>query len=213
MALAVDALFFIVAVATPVAVSIGMVGKVKDLSQSFTWHPILMSLAFSCFMVLGRWAYVTDSTGEKAKQRPIHRALMVLSALFAIGGYLAIFMAHVKVHSFFGYDFAKHSWKVPSRIIHDFLGYGVLLLTLAQASMGLQKLLKIQAGVKIFTFHGSLGKAILLLAAVQILVACYIWAWSTGYKVLVAILAVAAALCGAFFPNMSQERQLLTSRA
>ncbi|CAK9025584.1 unnamed protein product [Durusdinium trenchii] len=213
MGLAVDALFFIVAFATPVAVSIGMISKADDLSKSFTWHPILMSLAFSCFMVLGRWAYVTDSIGDKAQQRPVHRALMVLALLFAIGGYVAIFMAHIKTPTFFGYDFAKHSWKVAPRVIHDFLGYGVLLLTLTQASMGLQKLAKLQSGVKIFTFHGQLGKLILLLAAIQILVACYLWIWSTGYKVLVAVLAVGAALCGTLFPHMAQERQLLSSRA
>lgn len=42
----------------------------------------------------------------------------------------------VKKPSFFGYDFKNHKWAVPSRVIHDFLGYGVLLLTLAQATMG-----------------------------------------------------------------------------
>ena len=95
-----------------------------------------MSLAFSCCMVLGRWAYVTDSLGDKAKQRPVHRGLMILAALFAIGGYVAIFLAHLKVHKFFGYDFKHHAWAVPGRVIHDLLGYGILLLTLAQAGMG-----------------------------------------------------------------------------
>lgn len=137
MGLAVDALFFLAAFVTPVAVCIAMLveGKAK-LNSSFTWHPILMSLAFSCCMVLGRWAYVTDSLGDKVKQRPVHRGLMILAALFAIGGYVAIFLAHLKVHKFYGYDFKHHAWAVPGRVIHDLLGYGILLLTLAQAGMG-----------------------------------------------------------------------------
>ena len=65
-----------------------------SLSSSFTWHPILMTLAFSCCMVLGRWAYVTESIGEKPKQRPVHRAFMILASLLAIGGYIAVFLAH-----------------------------------------------------------------------------------------------------------------------
>ena len=212
MGLAVDALFFIAALATPVAVCIGMLAEGKGsvgtkLSTSFTWHPILMSIAFSCFMVMGRWAYVTDSLGDKLKQRPVHRAFMVLGALFAIGGYVAIFVAHVQKPTFFGYNFHTHSWAVPTRVLHDLFGYGVLLLTLTQASMGLQKLAKLNSGVKIFTFHGSLGKAILLLAAVQIVIACIIWPWATYLKVIIGILAVGAALCGAFFPHVSQDEE------
>ena len=148
MGLAVDALFFIAAFATPVAVCIGMLAEGKGsvatkLSTSFTWHPILMTLAFSCFMVLGRWAYVTDSLGDKVKQRPVHRAFMALGALFALGGYAAIFVAHVQKPTFFGYNFHTRSWAVPTRVLHDLFGYGVLLLTLTQASMGLQKLAKL----------------------------------------------------------------------
>ncbi|CAJ1384710.1 unnamed protein product, partial [Effrenium voratum] len=107
-----DGLFFLVALGCPAAVIVGMLGPVQGggmkLDTAFTWHPILMSIAFSCFMVLGRWAYVTDSLGDKAKQRPVHRALMVLAALFAIGGYVAIFLAHRKIPSFFGYNFKTH---------------------------------------------------------------------------------------------------------
>ena len=33
---------------------------------------------------------------------------MVLAALFAIGGYVAIFLAHRKIPSFFGYNFKTH---------------------------------------------------------------------------------------------------------
>ena len=218
MGLAVDALFFIAAFATPVAVCIGMLAEGKGsvatkLSTSFTWHPILMTLAFSCFMVLGRWAYVTDSLGDKVKQRPVHRAFMALGALFAMGGYAAIFVAHVQKPTFFGYNFHTRSWAVPTRVLHDLFGYGVLLLTLIQASMGLQKLAKLSAGVKVFTFHGTLGKAIMLLASVQIVIACIIWPWATPLKILIGVLAVGAALFGAFYPNVSKEAARSLSQA
>ncbi|CAJ1384708.1 unnamed protein product, partial [Effrenium voratum] len=101
-----DGLLFLVVLGCLAAVIVGMLGPVQGgmkLDTAFTWHPILMS-----FMVLGRWAYVTDSLGDKAKQRPVHRALMVLAALFAIGGYVAIFLAHRKIPSFFGYNFKTH---------------------------------------------------------------------------------------------------------
>lgn len=31
---------------------------------------------------------------EKPKQRPVHRAFMILASLLAIGGYIAVFLAH-----------------------------------------------------------------------------------------------------------------------
>ncbi|CAE7342085.1 PGLP2, partial [Symbiodinium sp. KB8] len=204
MAASVDAIFMLAAFAVPVAVTYGMLGSgpggSATLSTSFTWHPILMSSAFPCLMVLGRWVYVTDSLGDKQQQRPAHRGVMMLSTLVAIGGYIAIFMAHIKTPSFFGYNFAKHTWAVPSRIVHDFLGYSVLLLMLFQATVGLMKYWKLQAGQKSFPFHGSLGKLIILLGSGNILTACIFWSWSMAFKALLAGLALSAALCGAFWP-------------
>eukprot|EP00439_Symbiodinium_sp_Y106_P055727 s1156_g7.t1 len=205
MAASVDAIFILAAFAVPVAVTYGMLGPgpggSATLSTSFTWHPILMSCAFPCLMVLGRWAYVTESLGDKQEQRSAHRGVMMLSTLVAIGGYTAIFMAHVKTPSFFGYNFAKHTWAVPSRIVHDFLGYSVLLLMLFQAAVGLMKYWRLQAGQKSFPFHGSLGKLIILLGSGNILTACIFWSWGLAFKVLLAGLALAAAFCGAFWPT------------
>lgn len=62
---------------------------------------------------------------------------MMLASLTAIGGYVAIFMAHLPLKSFFGYNFSTHKWAVPSRVAHDILGYSILILTLTQATMGL----------------------------------------------------------------------------
>ena len=64
-----------------------------------------------------------------------------------------------------------------------------------------------------FTFHGTLGKTIIVLAAVQIIVACIIWPLPLNnyLKILIGVLATGAALCGAFFPHVSQEREVLVS--
>ena len=80
------------------------------------------------------------------------------------------------------------------------------------AARGLLKLSKLKGGVKVFTFHGTLGKSIIVLAAVQIIVACIIWPLPLNdyLKILIGVLATGAALCGAFFP-VSQEREVLVS--
>ncbi|CAK9042799.1 unnamed protein product [Durusdinium trenchii] len=105
MAKPTDVVFVAGAIATCVAVTVGMVGPVtgggKSLSSAFTWHPILMSVAFPCLMMLGRWAYVSDEIGDKEQQRSLHRIFMMLASLIAVGGYVAIFMAHLPLHTFF----------------------------------------------------------------------------------------------------------------
>ncbi|CAJ1384706.1 unnamed protein product [Effrenium voratum] len=82
MALGLADLLFLVVLGCLAAVIVGM-GPVQGGMKSF--------------MVLGRWAHVTDSLGDKANQLPVRRALMVLAALFAIGGYVAIFLARQSV--------------------------------------------------------------------------------------------------------------------
>lgn len=209
MAKPTDVVFVAGAIATCVAVTVGMVGPVtgggKSLSSAFTWHPILMSVAFPCLMMLGRWAYVSDEIGDKEQQRSLHRIFMMLASLIAVGGYVAIFMAHLPLHTFFGYNFSTHKWAVPTRVAHDILGYGILILTLAQSSMGLCKLASLREGRGIFKFHGTLGKAIMVLSSVNIVLACVFWSWSTGYKILVALLTVTVSGFAAFSPLRRAE--------
>ncbi|CAJ1395854.1 unnamed protein product [Effrenium voratum] len=186
-----------------------MVGPVKggggSLSSTFTWHPILMSIGFPCLMMMGRWAYVTDSLGDKEQQRSVHGTIMALATLAAVAGYVCIFLAHVTKRSFFGYNFAEHTWAQPTRVAHDLMGYGILILTLAQASMGLFKATKSAAS---FKFHGSMGKVIMVLAAGNIVLACFIQGWSTAYRVLVAGLVVAVTACAAFWPAQEQVSKM-----
>ena len=213
-----DAAFLVGAIAACVAVTVGMIGPVtgggKSLSSAFTWHPILMSVAFPCLMMLGRWAYVSDEMGDKERQRSLHRIFMMLAAVVALGGYVAIFLAHLPLKTFFGYNFSTHKWAVPTRVLHDILGYGILFLTLAQSLMGLYKLAKVREGtLGIFKFHGTLGKVIMTLSSVNIVLACIFWSWSLWYKILVAVLTLAVTAVAVFSPvrRVPESEPIVTS--
>eukprot|EP00929_Paragymnodinium_shiwhaense_P074889 TRINITY_DN38305_c0_g1_i2.p1 TRINITY_DN38305_c0_g1~~TRINITY_DN38305_c0_g1_i2.p1 ORF type:complete len:175 (+),score=11.20 TRINITY_DN38305_c0_g1_i2:86-610(+) len=111
----------------------GVQGGSIPLSVPFGWHPVLMCAGFSCWMPLGRWIYVTDALGgdkladaaaDKERRRPFHRALMTGAAAAVIGGYVAIFYAHLPKQVFFGYDFKQGQWNEDlSRLLHVYLGY------------------------------------------------------------------------------------------
>ncbi|CAE7736216.1 unnamed protein product, partial [Symbiodinium pilosum] len=158
----INGLFFLAAVLAPAAIIVGLLshhqGGGLALSAPFAWHPILMSIAFPCLMVLGRWAYVTDLIEDKSTRRIVHGSLMSLAALVALGGYVAMFKAHWPIKQYFGYNFTTHKWAVPARVIHDLIGYAVLSLVLFQATIGMVKIVKLQSKIKSFTFHGTLGK-------------------------------------------------------
>lgn len=202
MANFIDVGFLVAALAACVAVIFGMVGPVKGggmaLSSTFAWHPILMSVAFPCLMMLGRWAYVSDEIGDKETQRSVHRGLMMLATFIGIAGYVMIFMAHLPLKTFFGYNFSTKKWAVPTRVAHDWLGYAILLMTLAQSAMGLYKLMSAREGRSIFKFHGTMGKVVMVLSAVNICLACIFWGWSPGYKIFVALLTVSVTAFGTF---------------
>mmetsp|Transcript_28201 Transcript_28201/g.52926 ORF Transcript_28201/g.52926 Transcript_28201/m.52926 type:complete len:220 (-) Transcript_28201:242-901(-) len=204
-----NALFVIGALLAPISIIVGLLshmpGGGMKLSAPFAWHPILMSIAFPCLMVLGRWVYVTDLIANKDQRRRLHRALMSLAALVALGGYAAMFKAHWPIKQYFGYNFTTHKWAVPARVIHDLIGYSVLALVLFQASIGFLKIANLQKQIKSFTFHGTLGKVIMMLSAVNIVVACVFWKWDLGYKILVAGLAIAATLLGVLAPSASAK--------
>eukprot|EP00439_Symbiodinium_sp_Y106_P073932 s989_g14.t1 len=188
-------LFFLAALLVPLSVIFGLLshhpGGGLTLDKAFAWHPILMSIAFPGLMVLGRWVYVTDIIEEKGLRRALHGSIMAFAALVALGGYVAMFKAHWPIKQYFGYNFTTQKWAVPARVIHDLIGYSTLLLVLFQAAIGMVKIVKLQNKIKSFTFHGTLGKVIMGLSAVNILVACTFWKWTTGYKILAERLAMA----------------------
>eukprot|EP00930_Biecheleria_cincta_P040249 TRINITY_DN27595_c0_g1_i2.p1 TRINITY_DN27595_c0_g1~~TRINITY_DN27595_c0_g1_i2.p1 ORF type:complete len:223 (-),score=29.22 TRINITY_DN27595_c0_g1_i2:127-795(-) len=200
----IDILFLCLGSCSALLVALGLIGPVQGSTGAgvvFSWHPILMGVAFPCLMVLGRWSYISKTLGDKASQRSVHRAFMSAAAVAAIAGYVCIFLSHLPAKKFFGYDFGNKTWGVPSRVAHSLLGYVVLLLVLAQACMGLAKAAGLDRGERIFTFHGQLGKAIMLLALTVILLACVFWGWSLPFKLAVAACTASAMLCGMFWPS------------
>jgi len=198
--------FFFVAVAAVVLTFLyACFGNIEGggwaANSAFSWHPVMMTLAFPCFMVLGRWSYVTDSLGDKADQRGVHRTLMIVASVLVLLGYAAIFKAHWASKKFFGYDFVNKQWTTPTRIAHDLIGYAVVLLTLTQASTGLMKYSALQEGIRRFTRHGDLGKAIMGLGGLNIFLALCFWTWSTGWKILLAVLIEGTLALGILYPS------------
>jgi len=202
-----DIIALLVALLAPVAVFVGMfaspnLGSGMPMKNWFAWHPVLMTLAFPCLMTLGRWSYISESLPDKDSKRSAHRYFMIFGSSAAVLGYSCIFMAHLEKRSFFGYDFKSHAWASPSRVAHDIVGYLTLLLILAQSPMGLAKLKLLRStGERIFTFHGTLGKVIMILATANILIACSFWGWHIGMKIAVGGLSVAAMLLATVWPK------------
>eukprot|EP00747_Dinoflagellata_sp_TGD_P181774 gnl/TRDRNA2_/TRDRNA2_35717_c0_seq1.p1 gnl/TRDRNA2_/TRDRNA2_35717_c0~~gnl/TRDRNA2_/TRDRNA2_35717_c0_seq1.p1 ORF type:complete len:244 (+),score=35.07 gnl/TRDRNA2_/TRDRNA2_35717_c0_seq1:50-733(+) len=195
MAVALDCGVIAACLATPIAVIVGLFANIPGGNMPahiwFTWHPILMSIAFPCLMVCGRWAYIGELWGpSKAVRRSIHRATMVLATVAMIVGYIAIFIAHWPKRQFFGYQFKDSKWIDDwKRMVHVWLGYGILILVLAQASMGMLKLKRLQdTGERTLTFHGTLGKVIAIAGGANILMAVWFWQWEGGLKAILVVL-------------------------
>lgn len=189
----------IIASGIVIVVAFGIFSKIPP-SVWFAWHPVLMTLAFPCLMVGGRWMYALDSSWglDKNQRRVGHRALMGSGAIAMIFGYICILVAHSTggQSSYFGYDFKKSEWKEWKRVAHGWLGFGVIILVFAQAFMGAMKFkLLAKTGERIYTFHGQLGKVILSMAILNILLAVWFWSWGIPLKIVVVVLAL---LCGAF---------------
>lgn len=202
-------------VAVVALVAVGMFGEVTGGGLprhiAFPWHPVLMSLAFPCLMVLGRLSYLSNPDyGPKAPEcrRSLHGLIMVCAVLAALAGYRCIFIAHLPAKNFFGYDFKKGEWAEYRRVIHGWLGYLLLALMLAQAIFGARKwqVLKTK-GQRTLTFHGTLGKVILLLGAVEVLVATSFWGWSLKMKAFIYVLTTYLGLFSAFWPKPTLEQQ------
>merc|ERR1740121_999146 len=187
-------------------------GGGQPASSWIAWHAILMTGAFPCLMSLGRWVYHAE--GEylesvlegKTVRRRAHRAIMSSAVLSLLVGYFGIFMSHWPVKKFFGYDFVNDEWAALARIVHVYLGYAVIMCALAQAVMGAFKMdLLLREDKRVFTFHGTLGKAIILAGCANVIVACYFWGWDLWLKALIATLAAGSGLLGAFWQKTSTQ--------
>lgn len=166
----------------------------------FGWHPVLMTLAFCCLMPLGRWSYYIDTAQgfdtdktRKAELRVLHRGFMTTATVSVVLGYVAIIASHIPTGVFFGYDFHNQAWKEGRRVAHVYVGYAAILLMLVQAFMGYKKFEALKLGEKIFTFHGTLGKTVIILGAIDILLAIWFFKWDDDMKVLLAVLVMLTA--------------------
>ena len=63
---------------------------------AFTWHPVLMSFSFLVFMAMGVNSYWTGSLNgvKRSTSRNQHAVYQIVAVLLAIGGWIAIFIAH-----------------------------------------------------------------------------------------------------------------------
>lgn len=216
MAAGLDATVVVCAVGVTTAVCLGMwsskVGTGLAMTVPFSWHPVLMTLGYSCLMTLGRWAYLADPSEKLGivdlqDRRNVHRVCMTLASAAAIAGYAAVFYAHWPSRQYFGYGFVKGQWSEWRRVAHVYIGYTLLVLVAAQAYMGLQKHKTLRSGgPRIFTFHGSLGKGIIALSTAEVLLATWFWAWGTRMKAVVAVLVVACGVFGAYVPRPLPEK-------
>merc|ERR1719330_132440 len=129
---------------------------------------------------MGRFVYCSYIIKGTWDKRRVHAMLMGLAVLGAVLGYVCVFMAHLPMQQFFGYDFKNHEWKPFLRISHVYIGYSSVLLSLAQAGMGIAKVRSLAEGEdrKIFTSHGNIGKALILLGGANVIIATVFWGWS-----------------------------------
>ena len=178
----------------------------------FSWHPILMALAFLLLMTWGALSYRTD-TGDvvphlaqvlglgtdKQPRRILHGVLMASAFVFAVLGYVFIFVAHVRINeSQIGLN---TTW---DRALHVWLGYVLLTWLCLQVAAGILKV--IPAGeqpewaVAVLKLHGTSGKYLLGLAYVNIMLGFWLkmnfavegWQWPLK----VALTALTAGLLG-----------------
>ncbi|KAH8086741.1 hypothetical protein JL720_7184 [Aureococcus anophagefferens] len=123
----------------------------------FSWHPVLMALAFFAAMTLGQLAYKDDfgpAPNVKEDRRRVHGALMALAFVLAAAGYCFIFTAHEESgESQVGTD---ETW---SRAVHVCMGYPTLLWLVVQATAGALKARTLEVlGERTFKWHGASGE-------------------------------------------------------
>lgn len=167
------------------AIEVGMFGLVyyamtRDvgISSAFTWHPILMTFGFAVCMNEGMIMYYYGDIQHISRHdsRKKHGVLQVLALLSIIGGYVAIFVAH-QGKSQFG------AGAPTIKQVHVWLGYILIILTLFQAIVGLNKYVKKStSGKSIAKWHGYLGLVIYLLGQTNIFIAALFWGTASWSK-------------------------------
>ena len=147
--------------------------------NAFSWHPVLMTLAFIVFMPQGMNHYFAGTLLEvdRAASRKKHAMYQIIAVLLAIGGWIAIFVAHSgKSHTGSGATTVKQ--------IHVWLGYLVLLGVVFQAFIGMMKLRK-----KFAKWHGKIGPAIWFLGALNVFLGTFFisYAYNSAVQIVTVI--------------------------
>jgi|EP00505_MAST-04D_sp_SCG-Rhode-Island_P002931 hypothetical protein len=137
--------------------------------KTLTWHPVMMTLAFSVFMNEGLIAfYMGDLVlTPRDRSRKTHGMLQLLALVTIVAAYFCMF-SHNTVE---GNDhFAMHTPKVGYKV-HVYLGYTVIFLCLVQVSVGIRKyLVKTKTGVSVQKWHGYLGLLVYLLGQTNVVI-------------------------------------------
>ncbi len=148
-----------------------------------SWHPILMTFGFALCMNEGLLAfYFGDMLDEeRADSRKKHGMLQVLSIISILAGYIVMFIHHFGSKNSDGTN--KTVWEAhfgagspPIVLLHVWLGYALITLTLLNVIVGIQKYFtKLKSGKSIAKWHGKLGLVIYILGIFNIVVATTFW--------------------------------------
>lgn len=162
----------------------------------FSWHPILMALAFFAAMTSGALAYREDfgPPAPKETRRRRHAFGMASAFALAVGGYAAIFAAHWGGNQLGG----DTTW---SRTVHVWMGYPCLAWLVLQAGAGAVKARTMEAtGERLFTWHGASGGYLILAGYATATVGFWLHmnddAKGWNYQLKIALTALAAACAG-----------------
>lgn len=163
-------------------------------SVVFTYHPVLMSVAYVLLMGSAIYTYRIGGSTGKGQRRSLHAGLSVLGCLFAVAGYAAMYKAHA--------DAGLSQFGVGAsfiRQVHVWTGYLVFAATLAQATVGALKYNRLlSTGERTLTFHGRMGQAVFVGGVLNTGVAVAFWGgWGPAIKAAM-YLGLAAVLGGTF---------------
>lgn len=166
-------------------------------SVLFSWHPVLMTVAFPCLMMSGQWMYAVDPSWglDKPSKRLYHRGFMLVGMVAMVAAYICILKDNLEGHVFLGYSFKDKRWQSAKSLAHAWIGTIVVVLVLVQSLAGMQKLQQLQTtGERTHTYHGKLGKVIMTLAIVNIILGIFFIGWTLGMKMYAALTIISGGL-------------------
>lgn len=180
----------------------GPVDGAQTSLDLFGWHPVLMALAFTCLMPLGRWCHhlengngLQSDKGPQVSPRLLHRAFNMAATLAMLAGYVATVLTHWPQKVMLGYDFENEAWKEWRKVAHIYVGYATILLVFLLAFMGIRKMQHLRIG-NLCILHRSVGTAGVFLGAIDILLAIWFSKWSDEVKVLLGSLVILTSSIG-----------------